>query len=195
MMLWSVWLLAGCGVQEPMMQPNPPPEPASLKEGADADEVTVSGTVSAVSAETRSWVQVGDGQTVIGHLPPTGVLTIEGRAALAGDLAVGMTITAHGHQAGDLVIIVDAQATPSASASSDAQAAAADAEGLADPTAPDAADGAAPSAASPAAASAPDAASPAAASPAPAKPAAKPARRAPAPTPAADPPAADPPKP
>ena len=122
----ALWLTA-CGVQEPMMMPNPPPTPAALQQGAEADEVTVSGTVSAMSADTRSWVQVGDGQTVIGHLPSTGVLSVDGRAALAGDLVVGMEITTHGHQAGDLVIVQDAKATtpaallpPAASTAGDA---------------------------------------------------------------------------
>lgn len=178
-MMLSVLVLAACGVQEPMMMPNPPPEPASLKQGADANEVTVSGTVSAVSAETRSWVQVGDGQTVIGHLPPTGVLTLDGRAALAGDLAVGMSITTHGHQAGDLVIIVDAQAAlPAGATPTDGTAAAATDGATGDGAAP--APGTATSAASPAtsATSATSAASPATSAASPAKPAASPAKPA-----------------
>ena len=123
--------LTACGVREPLMLPNPPPAPVDLQKGAEENEVTVSGRVSAMSADTRSWVQVGDGQTVIGHLPATGVLNVDGRAALAGDLIVGMEITTHGHQDGDLVIVLDAKATtpaallpPSASAAEGATAAA-----------------------------------------------------------------------
>lgn len=104
-------LLLACGIQEPMMAPNPPPGPAPGTKLADPDEVTVSGTISSVSGDTRTWVQVGDGQTVIGHLPPTGVLTIDGRTCLAGDLRAGLTIRTHGHQQGDLVIVMDAVAT------------------------------------------------------------------------------------
>lgn len=128
----TLWLVA-CGVREPIMLPNPPPVPVDVQNGAEENEVTVSGRVSAMSADTRSWVQVGDGQTVIGHLPATGVLNVDGRAALAGDLIVGMDITTHGHQDGDLVIVLDAKATtpaavlpPSASAAEGATAAAAE---------------------------------------------------------------------
>jgi len=110
------FLLLACGIQEPMMAPNPPPGPAPGTKLADPDEVTVSGTVSSVSGDTRTWVQVGDGQTVIGHLPPTGVLTIDGRTCLAGDLTVGLTIRTHGHQQGDLVVVMDAAATSAAAA-------------------------------------------------------------------------------
>ena len=156
----ALWLTA-CGVQEPMMMPNPPPTPAALQQGAEADEVTVSGTVSAMSADTRSWVQVGDGQTVIGHLPSTGVLSIDGRAALAGDLIVGMEITTHGHQAGDLVIVQDAKATTPASllppaASTAGDATATDSAAPAPPAAPAVRDATKPDAAP--AATTPDAA-------------------------------------
>jgi len=99
-----------------MMAPNPPPGPAPGTKLADPDEVTVSGTILSASGDTRSWVQVGDGQTVIGHLPPTGVLTIDGRTCLAGDLAVGLTIRTHGHQQGDLVVVMDAAASSAAAA-------------------------------------------------------------------------------
>ncbi len=111
------WLIA-CGVQEPMMQPNPPPGPAPGTKMADPDEVTVSGTVSSFSGETRSWVQVGDGQTVIGHLPATGVLTIDTRTSLPSDLLPGMLIRTHGHQQGDLVVVMDAAATTTGPAAS-----------------------------------------------------------------------------
>ncbi len=104
-------LLLACGIQEPMMAPNAPPGPAPGATLADADEVTVSGTISSVSGDTRTWVQVGDGQTVIGHLPPTGVLTIDGRTCLASDLQVGFAIRTHGHQQGDLVVVMEAVAT------------------------------------------------------------------------------------
>lgn len=110
-------LLLACGVQEPLMQPNPPPGPAPGSTMADADEVTVSGMVSAISGETRSWVQVGDGQTVIGHLPATGVLTIDTRTSLPADLQLGMLITTHGHQQGDLVVVMEATARTEVAAS------------------------------------------------------------------------------
>ncbi len=108
-------LLGGCGVDGAMMQPNPPPGPPPIFAKAEANEVTEVGTVSGVSGDTRSWVQVGDGQTVIGHLPPTGVLTVDGRTSVPGDLRPGMTISTHGHQQGDLVVVMDAKAaTPGA---------------------------------------------------------------------------------
>ncbi len=107
-MIGVLVMLAACGVQEPMMQPNPPPEPAPVTTGGDAGEVTVTGIVTSVSAESRTWVQVGEGQTVIGHLPATGVLTIDGRTVLAGDLQLGMTVKTHGHQEADLLVVIDA---------------------------------------------------------------------------------------
>lgn len=110
-------LLLACGVQEALMQPNPPPGPAPGSTMADADEVTISGVVSAISGETRSWVQVGDGQTVIGHLPATGVLTIDTRTSLPSDLQLGMFITTHGHQQGDLVVVIEATAQTDVAAS------------------------------------------------------------------------------
>lgn len=138
------------------MAPNPPPGPAPGTKLADPDEVTVSGTILSVSGDTRSWVQVGDGQTVIGHLPPTGVLTIDGRTCLASDLGVGLTIRTHGHQQGDLVVVMDAAATSSVAPAAPALDAA-----PVDPSAPTPADAPAPT---PAAAPAvPPAAAPAAA--------------------------------
>lgn len=165
--------LSGCGIDEPLMQPNPPPGPPPQFKGAGENEVTVSGTISTVSGETRSWVQVGDGQTVIGHLPATGVLTIDGRTSVPSDLETGMSIVTHGHQQGDLVVVIDATATRPGAA---APAGAVDPAVGAPPTT------AAPGTATPAPA-APEAPPPAAVRPpAPTRPA--PTRPAPAVTPA-----------
>lgn len=109
--MMTLLLALACGIDEPLMEPNPPPAPAPGFLGLGENEVTVSGAVSSISSDTRSWVQVGDGQTVIGHLPTTGVLTINGRTSVPGDLQMGMLIVTHGHQQGDLVVVIDATAT------------------------------------------------------------------------------------
>ena len=136
-------LALACGIDEPLMQPNPPPGPPDIFKAVGENEVTVSGNVSTVSGDTRTWVQTGDGQTVIGHLPPTGVLTINGRTSVPSDLQSGMTIKTHGHQQGDLVVVMDAQAlSPAAAGAANAispgaalDAAAAGTPGTAAPTA------------------------------------------------------------
>ena len=107
----TLMLALACGIDEPLMQPNPPPAPAPGFLGMGENEVTVSGTVSSVSGDTRSWVQIGDGQKIIVHLPATGVLIIDGRTSVPGDLQLDMLVKTHGHQQGDLVVVIDATVT------------------------------------------------------------------------------------
>ncbi|MFZ5481801.1 MAG: hypothetical protein ACOZNI_33885, partial [Myxococcota bacterium] len=104
-------LLLACGSPDELEKPNPPPSPPPVLAKADPDVVTYTGVVSDVHGPTRSFVLTFEGNRHICHVSPNGVLSLDGKPALVGDIPPDTTLTVEGRAQGDLVI-VERGATP-----------------------------------------------------------------------------------
>lgn len=98
-------LLLACGSEAPLAQPAPPPSPPPELAAADPEVITHSGIIQAVSGDTRTWVATGDSQRFVFFLTEAGVLEVDGRAGLVGELPVHASVTATGRRVGDLVLV------------------------------------------------------------------------------------------
>lgn len=129
-------LLLACGGETPLAQPAAPPAPPPELAAADPDVITHSGVIQAVSGDTRTWVATGDSQRFVFFLTEAGVLEVDGRAGLVGDLPVHASVTATGRRVGDLVLVQRATVSTAPPADPLATPAAPTADAPAAPAAP-----------------------------------------------------------
>lgn len=116
--------LSCCGLDGPIDQPSPPPEPSAILSKREADVVMHTGVVTDVNAPTRSWTSVGDGQRRICLLSGHGILELNGKPAQVDNLVAGMTITVEAKEVDDFLIVIHGTVAPLPPESGDEAAAA-----------------------------------------------------------------------